>query len=302
MAAVAAENEKIAEQALAIGRRALELAEHLGGGLLHLARTTWSTINHLAELALHYTTIAAKVIWALVKLNVEGLWDWLKNTATAAWDWIKANAGTLLQLILDDLQISLGTTLMVLGIALAILGAGGEIFGFALDVFVVTAPGGLALNAVGGLAIVGGLGLTLYGSHMTAGAGRNAYDHARQLRSPSKQPETGELRYKLKDDDEDWRGQGKTTREAIDHGFEKTGVDRDEFTVTRWGVDKNGKSFPVEWRVESGPNKGAEVNVDNSHLHNGPDAPHVGWQTAGKRGSGGAKRGHILLDDVEYHR
>ena len=30
--------------------------------------------------------------------------------------------------------------------------------------------------------------------------------------------------------------------------------------------------------------------------------PHVGWQTGGKRGAGGAVRGHILLDDVPFNR
>lgn len=34
----------------------------------------------------------------------------------------------------------------------------------------------------------------------------------------------------------------------------------------------------------------------------GPDVPHVGWQTPGKRNSGGGERGHILLDEVPTGR
>jgi RHS repeat-associated protein len=98
--------------------------------------------------------------------------------------------------------------------------------------------------------------------------------------------------------DEDWRGSGRGHREAIDEAFSRTGQPREEFEITRWGRDEHGKSFPAEWRHPSG----AEVNVDAAHLRNGPDVPHVGWQTGGKRNSGGGARGHILLDDVPYNR
>jgi RHS repeat-associated protein len=108
----------------------------------------------------------------------------------------------------------------------------------------------------------------------------------------------GEMRYKLKPQDEDWRGTGKTHNDALDAAFEKTGLDKNEFEVTEWGRDVNGKSFPTEYRHKSG----AEVNIDWAHSKNGPDAPHVGWQTPGKRGSGGAVRGHIILDGVPYNR
>lgn len=82
--------------------------------------------------------------------------------------------------------------------------------------------------------------------------------------------------------------------------FEKTGMSKEEFTVTKWGKDKNGKSFPVEWRADNG----AEVNIDLGHSPTGeaPTVPHVGWQTGGKRGSGGAVRGHIFVEDVPYNR
>ena len=33
-----------------------------------------------------------------------------------------------------------------------------------------------------------------------------------------------------------------------------------------------------------------------------PTIPHVGWQTGGKRGTGGGTRGHIFVDDVPYNR
>lgn len=33
---------------------------------------------------------------------------------------------------------------------------------------------------------------------------------------------------------------------------EKTGIPKEEFNVTRWGKDKYGKVFPVEWRAGNG--------------------------------------------------
>jgi|GEM_PF-1928221 len=106
------------------------------------------------------------------------------------------------------------------------------------------------------------------------------------------------LRYKLGPNDLDWRGTGRTVDEAISKAFELTGEVRTDFVVTRWGKDKWGKSFPVEWRSSDG----AEVNIDWAHAKNGPDAPHVGWQTGGKKRSGGKKVGHILLDSVPCNR
>jgi hypothetical protein len=106
------------------------------------------------------------------------------------------------------------------------------------------------------------------------------------------------LRYNLGAQDLDWRGTGRSLKEALDEAFRRTGSLREEFEVTRWGRDKYGKSFPAEWRHKSG----AEVSIDWPHSANGPDAPHVGWQTSGKRSSGGAARGHIILDEVSYNR
>ncbi|HEX5754674.1 MAG TPA: polymorphic toxin type 47 domain-containing protein, partial [Archangium sp.] len=109
---------------------------------------------------------------------------------------------------------------------------------------------------------------------------------------------TGGTKWKPGPNDLDWRGMGKGLSDALNEAFKRTGVSREEFSVTRWGKDKFGKSAPVEWRA---PN-GAEVNIDMGHTKNGPSSPHVGFQTPGKRGSGGAVRGHILLDEVPFNR
>ena len=54
--------------------------------------------------------------------------------------------------------------------------------------------------------------------------------------------------YKFKEGiDVDLRGKG-TYKDA----FNKTGVSKKDFNVTKWGKDKNGKSFPVEWRANNG--------------------------------------------------
>jgi RHS repeat-associated protein len=100
------------------------------------------------------------------------------------------------------------------------------------------------------------------------------------------------------DVDLDWRGTGRGLPDAVAEAVRRTGADPNEFRVTQWGRDANGKSFPVEWRSPGG----AEVNIDVGHTRNGPGVPHVGYQTPGKRGSGGAIRGHILLDDVPVNR
>jgi hypothetical protein len=112
------------------------------------------------------------------------------------------------------------------------------------------------------------------------------------------------LRYKLKPNDADWRGSGITFQEALNKAFEKTGVPREEFQVSKWGKDVYGKSIPVEYE---GPN-GAVVSVDYAHdaplgkngeWQTGPDAPHIGWRV-GKRAS--KQVGHILLDSVPASR
>ena len=106
------------------------------------------------------------------------------------------------------------------------------------------------------------------------------------------------FKQKIKPQDKDWRGTGKTYKDALDDAFKETGLDKVGFEVTTWSKSKDGKSFPVEYRHKSG----AEVNIDYPHQKNGPDTPHVGWQTPGKRGNGGAVRGHIILDEVPYGR
>ena len=104
--------------------------------------------------------------------------------------------------------------------------------------------------------------------------------------------------------DSDWRGTGKGASDALNEAFSRTGVSRDQFEVTQWSKDVYGKSHPVEWTVKSGPNAGAQVNMDWGHRGNpsGPSMPHVGYQTGGKRYQSGASRGHILLDSVPYTR
>ncbi|MFO0023043.1 MAG: polymorphic toxin type 47 domain-containing protein [Deltaproteobacteria bacterium] len=98
--------------------------------------------------------------------------------------------------------------------------------------------------------------------------------------------------------DVDFRGTGRSIHDAIDEAFRRTGLARDQFTVTRWGRTSQGKSFPVEW---SGPG-GAQVNLDFPHLQEGPDVPHVGWQRPGSRSSGEGARGHIYVDEVPSGR
>ncbi|WP_424088082.1 polymorphic toxin type 47 domain-containing protein [Pseudomonas sp.] len=56
---------------------------------------------------------------------------------------------------------------------------------------------------------------------------------------------------------------------------------------------------------QKGPKKGAEVNIDDPTRvpsKVGPRSPHIGYQTQGKRSSGGAIRGHILLDLLPVSR
>ncbi|NUE67746.1 hypothetical protein GYX26_11075 [Snodgrassella sp. ESL0253] len=98
--------------------------------------------------------------------------------------------------------------------------------------------------------------------------------------------------------DADLRGTGKTYQDALNQAFNKLGIDKSEFSVTKWGSDKNGKSFPTEYRVTQGKNKGAEVNIDIGHDNYGPGVPHIGFQTPGKNNI----TGHILVDEVPINR
>ncbi|WP_338476783.1 RHS repeat-associated core domain-containing protein [Pseudomonas khavaziana] len=122
-------------------------------------------------------------------------------------------------------------------------------------------------------------------------------------------PSTGNS-WKLNPDvDLDWRKQAgdsyKQMHNGLDEAFRRTGIPKTEYSVSKWGKDQYGKSFPTEWRVQSGPNRGAEVNIDDPMLvpsKEGPKSPHIGYQTPGKRAGGGAKRGHILLKLVPVSR
>ncbi|WP_083381320.1 RHS repeat-associated core domain-containing protein [Pseudomonas marginalis] len=122
-------------------------------------------------------------------------------------------------------------------------------------------------------------------------------------------PHTGNTWEFNSDVDLDWRKQDRNSYEqmhtGLDEAFRRTGISRDEYSVSKWGKDQYGKSFPTEWRVQSGPNRGAEVNIDDPILvpsKEGPKSPHIGYQTPGKRAGGGAKRGHILLKLVPVSR
>jgi RHS repeat-associated protein len=125
---------------------------------------------------------------------------------------------------------------------------------------------------------------------LAIGAGRVA-----QLAAGAKGTQVAAKRWRPGPNDVDWRGTGKGVREALDEAFKRTGVSRKD--VTKWGKDAHGKSFPVEWRSKGG----GEVNIDLGHATDGPDVPHVGYQTPGKRSAGSA-RGHILLDKVPVNR
>jgi len=194
-----------------------------------------------------------------------------------------------------------------------------------------TAANGAVTLAVGGIGIVGGgmlsatgigevigaptmvvsakvaaagAAATVYGAAVTIGSMNEAKIHFAKSKDSSSGK--GKLKYKLKSQDLDWRGSGKTYKDALDEAFNQTGLLKEEFKVTQWRKDINGKSFSVEWRAENG----AEVSIDYAHYNvdnngnwiTGSDAPHVGWQTGGKRSGGGAVRGHILLDEVPYGR
>ncbi len=123
---------------------------------------------------------------------------------------------------------------------------------------------------------------------------------------PANTGDKAELQYQLKDQDMDWRGTGRTYRDAVDEAFAqieaRTGYTRDQFEVTKWATDENGKSIPVEYL---GPDN-SFVDIDYAHYGtdgngnwaSGPDAPHVGWQF----GTKGKTVGHIILDSVPTGR
>ncbi|OCA68975.1 hypothetical protein BBI01_17320 [Chryseobacterium artocarpi] len=103
--------------------------------------------------------------------------------------------------------------------------------------------------------------------------------------------------------DVDLRGIG-TYRDALNEAFKRTGVPREQFQITKWGKDINGKSIPVEWDAGNGAN----VNMDIPKWNNvksdgsigmGPHEPHVGYQKPGK---GIGRRGHIFTNDIPATR
>jgi hypothetical protein len=98
--------------------------------------------------------------------------------------------------------------------------------------------------------------------------------------------------------DVDLRGSEKTFDDSLNEAFNKTGTPKSEFEVIEWGKDAQGKSFPVEWQAKNG----AKVNIDIGHSVDGPDVPHIGYQTGGKRLQSGRIRGHIMVDDVPVNR
>jgi hypothetical protein len=84
----------------------------------------------------------------------------------------------------------------------------------------------------------------------------------------------------------------RTHDEAVAEAFRRTGVPQNEFVPTQVAKTANGKTITVEWTVKSGPNRGAQVNIDDPRIvptREGPQAPHVGYRTPG-----GAVRGHIF--------
>jgi RHS repeat-associated protein len=102
--------------------------------------------------------------------------------------------------------------------------------------------------------------------------------------------------YEMTPNDLDWRGTNKTFSEALDEAFKRTGMNKSEYTPEKWAPTQYGKQIPVEYK---GPG-GAEVSVDFAHTSNGPEAPHIGWQSPGKGAN--QQSGHILLDEVPAGR
>lgn len=105
--------------------------------------------------------------------------------------------------------------------------------------------------------------------------------------------------------DMDMRGMGATHIDGLAEAFKRTGVPRDQFEVTEWGVTIDGKSIPTEYSVLSGPYRGAQVNMDIPKLQTkggslpmGPSSPHIGYQTPGKPRT----RGHIFVEGIPASR
>ena len=205
----------------------------------------------------------------------------------------------------DVVTTVLGIIGVVSGVGQMVTGLAGDVGGGALCASGVGIPAGVAVVAGSTTLVVAGAAEVAAGASLVYSSvsnfGRDVDELNRAKQNTEKVGKTKKFgEYEFKDGiDIDLRGKG-TCKDAVDLAFEKTGVPREEFEVTKWGKDKEGKSFPVEWRA----NNGAEVNIDTGHSLNSqaPTSPHVGWQTGGKRGTGGAVRGHIFIDDVPYNR
>ena len=125
-----------------------------------------------------------------------------------------------------------------------------------------------------------------------------------------------QLKYDIKEGlDQDWRdrdflNEDQALSTALDAAFkeihDRTGLVRSQFKPTAWVRDqRTGKTHPT---IFEGPG-GANVNIDRPHVdkswspgkewQSGPDAPHVGWQTSGKKTQ---IKGHIILRDLPYFR
>jgi hypothetical protein len=95
---------------------------------------------------------------------------------------------------------------------------------------------------------------------------------------------------------ESWVKAGKTFDQARVEAFEKAGLD-DAADVAFSKYDE-ATGTVVEFK---GPG-GAKVGYDGPHASPGPhhDTQHISWQSAGKRGEGGAKRGNVPYDRPQH--
>lgn len=88
----------------------------------------------------------------------------------------------------------------------------------------------------------------------------------------------------------------KTFDEARREAFESAGMtDPDKVKITKYD-EKTGTA--VEFKGEGG----AKVGYDGPHESPGPhhDTQHISWQSAGKRGTGGAERGNIPYEGPRH--
>lgn len=88
---------------------------------------------------------------------------------------------------------------------------------------------------------------------------------------------------KLKNHDLDWRGTGKTVKDALEEAFDRvfksTGVKREDMRPSQWGKNEYGKPVPVEWQGVDSNGVKVEVNIDYNHITDKTlNAPHVGYK------------------------